>query len=114
MNVRRCPTLPQGPPCSTIGAASLSFRVRNVSGRFPRAMAAETLGPSTLVGVVGGLGDAHRVSAALALVGVWGWGGCVGVEFWWCFRLLGTTEWTQAISGHAHGLYVNEHIFVWV
>ena len=43
MCVRRCPTLPQGPPCSTIGAASLSFRVRNVSGRFPRAMAAETL-----------------------------------------------------------------------
>ena len=46
MYVRRCPTLPQGRPCSTIGAASLSFRVRNVSGRFPRAMAAETLGPA--------------------------------------------------------------------
>jgi hypothetical protein len=45
-DVRRCPTLPQGRPCSTIGAASLSFRVRNVSGRFPRAMAAETLGPA--------------------------------------------------------------------
>ena len=41
--VRRCPTLPQGHPCSTIGAESLSFRVRNVSGRFPLAMAAETL-----------------------------------------------------------------------
>ena len=41
--VRRCPTLPQGPPCSTIGAKSLSFRVRNVTGRFPLAMAAETL-----------------------------------------------------------------------
>ena len=41
--VRRCPTLPQGPPCSTIGAESLSFRVRNVTGRFPLAMAAETL-----------------------------------------------------------------------
>ena len=40
--VRRCPTLPQGPPCSTIGAESLSFRVRNVTGRFPLAMAAET------------------------------------------------------------------------
>ena len=51
MNVRRCPTLPQGRPCSTIGAASLSFRVRNVSGRFPRAMAAETLGPAHPVGV---------------------------------------------------------------
>ena len=41
--VRRCPTLPQGPPCSTIGAEGLSFRVRNVTGRFPFAMAAETL-----------------------------------------------------------------------
>src|SRR5690606_31109588 len=41
--VRRCPTLPQGPPCSTIGAVRLSFRVRNVTGRFPHAMAAETL-----------------------------------------------------------------------
>ena len=41
--VRRCPTLPQGPPCSTIGAERLSFRVRNVTGRFPLAMAAETL-----------------------------------------------------------------------
>ena len=51
MVVRRCPTLPQGPPCSTIGAASLSFRVRNVSGRFPRAMAAETLSTNTLWGV---------------------------------------------------------------
>jgi hypothetical protein len=58
MNVRRCPTLPQGRPCSTIGAASLSFRVRNVSGRFPRAMAAETLGPAHPVrGCGGGLGD---------------------------------------------------------
>ena len=43
MRVRRCPTLPQGPPCSTIGAVRLSFRVRNVTGRFPHAMAAETL-----------------------------------------------------------------------
>ena len=41
--VRRCPTLPQGPPCSTIGAERLSFRVRNGTGRFPLAMAAETL-----------------------------------------------------------------------
>jgi hypothetical protein len=60
MNVRRCPTLPQGRPCSTIGAASLSFRVRNVSGRFPRAMAAETLATPSAApgwgGVVCGLG----------------------------------------------------------
>src|SRR5690348_12049043 len=40
--VRRCPTLPQGPPCSTIGAERLSFRVRNVTGRFPHAMTTET------------------------------------------------------------------------
>ena len=42
-DVRRCPTLPRGLPRSTIGAAGLSFRVRNVTGRFPFAMAAETL-----------------------------------------------------------------------
>ena len=36
-------TLPQGPPCSTIDAERLSFRVRNGTGRFPLAMAAETL-----------------------------------------------------------------------
>ena len=41
--VRRCPTLPRGRPRSTIGAEGLSFRVRNVTGRFPFAMAAETL-----------------------------------------------------------------------
>ncbi len=39
----KCPTLPQGPPCSTIGAVRLSFRVRNVTGRFPHAMTTETL-----------------------------------------------------------------------
>src|SRR3954470_6726097 len=41
--VRRRPTLPHSPPCSTIGAERLSFRVRNGAGRFPFAMAAETL-----------------------------------------------------------------------
>src|SRR3954462_11549957 len=41
--VRRRPTLPHSPPCSTIGAERLSFRVRNGAGRFPLAMAAETL-----------------------------------------------------------------------
>src|SRR5689334_11221934 len=44
MIVRRRPTLPQGPPCSTIGAERLSFRVRNVTGRSPDAMTTETLG----------------------------------------------------------------------
>src|SRR6185437_640445 len=41
--VRRRPTLPRSHPRSTIGAEGLSFRVRNGSGRFPFAMAAETL-----------------------------------------------------------------------
>jgi hypothetical protein len=42
-NVRRRPTLPPSHPSSTIGAERLSFRVRNGTGRFPLAMAAETL-----------------------------------------------------------------------
>ena len=41
--VRRRPTLPQPPGCSTIGAERLNFRVRNGAGCFPFAMAAETL-----------------------------------------------------------------------
>ena len=41
--VRRRPTLPRGPPRSTIGAEGLNFRVRNGTGCFPFAMAAETL-----------------------------------------------------------------------
>ena len=43
--VRRCPTLPHPPGCSTIGAVGLSFRVRNGTGRFPHAMTAVTLLP---------------------------------------------------------------------
>jgi hypothetical protein len=42
-NVRRRPTLPRSRPRSTIGAEGLSFRVRDGTGRFPFAMAAETL-----------------------------------------------------------------------
>jgi hypothetical protein len=38
----RRPTLPQGPPCSTIGAGGLNFRVRNVAGCTPSAIATET------------------------------------------------------------------------
>ena len=41
--VRRRPTLPRSLPRSTIGAEGLSFRVRNGTGRFPFAMATETL-----------------------------------------------------------------------
>ena len=47
MVVRRCPTLPHPPGCSTIGAVGLSFRVRNGTGRFPHAMTAVTLCPCT-------------------------------------------------------------------
>ncbi len=43
MYVRRCPTLPRGPPRSTIGAEGLNFRVRNGTGCFPYAITAETL-----------------------------------------------------------------------
>ena len=46
--VRRCPTLPQGLPCSTIGAEELNFRVRDGTGCFPFAMAAETLWSCTV------------------------------------------------------------------
>ena len=41
-DVRRRPTLPPRHQGSTIGAAGLSFRVRNETGRFPSAMATET------------------------------------------------------------------------
>ena len=73
MNVRRCPTLPQGLPCSTIGAASLSFRVRNVSGRFPRAMAAETRATPTCPHRVGlGVWSRHQPAAGTGVTGVGG------------------------------------------
>ena len=42
VRVRRRPTLPHPPECSTIGAEGLSYRVRNGTGRFPNAMTAET------------------------------------------------------------------------
>src|SRR4051812_31021404 len=47
-NVRRRPTLPRSLPRSTIGAEGLSFRVRNGTGRFPFAMATETLWSSVV------------------------------------------------------------------
>src|SRR6185312_7220525 len=43
--VRRRPTLPHPPECSTIGAVGLSFRVRYGTGRFPHAVTAVTLLP---------------------------------------------------------------------
>ena len=42
-HVRRRPTLPRGPPRSTIGAEGLNFRVRNGTGCFPHAITAVTL-----------------------------------------------------------------------
>lgn len=87
MGVRRCPTLPQGPPCSTIGAVSLSFRVRNVSGRFPDAMAAVTRAPAPHIWGVGGEEFELCCSVLLVLV-----------------RLLGTTQWTRVIGLHTAAL----------
>ena len=51
----RCPTLPQPIGCSTIGAAGLSFQVRNVCWAFPRCCDhhktwCSTLSPPVLVG----------------------------------------------------------------
>src|SRR3954452_15622154 len=65
--VRRRPTLPPGRPGSTIGADGLSFRVRNGAGRFPVAMAAETLWrcdrpPPVARPVPGGVGGVRFVS----------------------------------------------------
>ena len=48
--VRRCPTLPQPPGCSTIGAVGLSFRVRDGTGRFPHAITTGNLYPRPMVG----------------------------------------------------------------
>ena len=80
--VRRRPSLPHGPPCSTIGAERLNFRVRNGAGCFPFAMITETL---------------------------WRYSGCVnlanphpstnsgGVCCWVPDRISGTSQWTRSI-----------------
>ena len=44
----RCPTLPQPGGCSTIGAAGLSFQVRNGGWAFPRCYDHHKIGCSTL------------------------------------------------------------------
>ena len=51
----RCPTLPQPVGCSTIGAAGLSFQVRNGAGRFPGAMTTTRLVFNTPLTVFGGV-----------------------------------------------------------
>ena len=105
--VRRCPTLPQGPPCSTIGAESLSFRVRNVTGRFPLAMAAVTLATHAPEGTWSNLG---HTSCVCSLVRP----DVSGAVCRSCLcehdprygaRILGTTKWTQAISDTPTSLY---------
>ena len=62
---------------SIIGAGRLSFRVRDGSGRFPVAISAVTL---CCCGWCfgGGVGVFPR---SPAVVGVWGWCGCVWVSF---------------------------------
>ena len=45
----RCPTLPQPVGCSTIGAAGLSFQVRNGGWAFPRCYDHHKTGCSTLL-----------------------------------------------------------------
>jgi hypothetical protein len=68
-HVRRRPTLPRGPPRSTIGAEELNFRVRNGTGCFPFAVTAETLW------------RCHRLSASSARA-------CGD-------RIPGTAQWTR-------------------
>src|SRR3954470_2106071 len=76
--VRRRPTLPRGPPRSTIGAVGLSFRVRNGTGRFPDAMTAETLWRYPTH-------EPPRTAPTRGLV-VSGWAG----------RISGTAQWTRS------------------
>ena len=79
MIVRRCPTLPHPPGCSTIGAVGLSFRVRNGTGRFPHAMTAVTLSPEPPRAGVGSVWLQHVVllfnygSVPGPVLGVVGW-----------------------------------------
>ena len=83
--VRRRPTLPHTPVCSTIGAERLNFRVRNGAGCFPFAMAAETLLSCVMT-------RTRRPSTGPASVPD---------------RNSGTTQWTRNIfEGQALGLLV--------
>ena len=69
MVVRRCPTLPHPPGCSTIGAVGLSFRVRNGTGRFPHAMTAVTLLPVPRTGCGVGRLCGYNCGVVIQLVG---------------------------------------------
>ena len=83
MVVRRCPTLPHPPGCSTIGAVGLSFRVRNGTGRFPHAMTAVTLLPVP----------------APFLVGVGG--KTLWLQLWCCYLVVGSgNPWCGLLFGN--------------
>ena len=104
----RFPTLPHPLGCSTIGAAGLSFQVRNVAGRFPGAVTTTSLcRPPPLVGPPFGGGWVGRGSYSgcgsspglvrWARCGPVGAGGCRGVvvpPVWW----LGGLVWCRPIS----------------
>ena len=85
MCVRRCPTLPHPPGCSTISAVGLSFRVRNGTGRFPHAMTAVTLCPHPGWPRFGGFFPGGKfLGYNSALVGaVWC---CYSVLFWFAIQ----------------------------
>ena len=75
-NVRRRPTLPQPPGCSTIGAERLNFRVRDGTGYFPLAMAAVTLAGSSR-GVITAGGRSFRSIQLSGLDSLWTRARCV-------------------------------------
>ena len=96
----RFPTLPHPLGCSTIGAAGLSFQVRNVAGRFPGAVTTTRLcrpSPPLVGPPCGGLGGGWvgrgSYSGCGASPGLVRWarcglvaGGCRGVvvpPVWW-------------------------------
>ena len=107
----RFPTLPHPLGCSTIGAAGLSFQVRNVAGRFPGAVTTTRLcrpSPPFVGPPCGGLGGGWvgrgSYSGCGASPGLVRWarcglvaGGCRGVvvpPVWW----LGGLVWCRPIS----------------
>ena len=86
----RCPTLPQPIGCSTIGAAGLSFQVRNVCWAFPRCCdhhktMCSTLFPPALLVCVWGVwvdrgsysGCGNKLFTVVLPVPLIGWGCCL-------------------------------------
>ena len=89
MCVRRCPTLPHPPGCSTIGAVGLSFRVRNGTGRFPHAMTAVTLLPVPRTGLGGGGGKIRGYNMCVP---------SVLRVLWCCYSVVGS--WNGLLFGN--------------